>query len=117
MEGGCALLALALHQCFGGTLVTIGRPTPLGVVDHVVLELTTTGQTLYLDYDGLQTRDEMTAKVAFEWRMASVSWGCFDPHALNTAGVEWDEGNVEQLATFLTVSLASTHALANVLSA
>lgn len=87
LEGGCALLAVALQKWVGGRLVTVGRETCEGVVDHVVLQVDLQGGPCFMDYDGVQTRQALEDKVCKEWRFEAVSWGDFDAAMLEQAGV------------------------------
>lgn len=66
MEGGCAFLAQALMPILGPnhSLVMTGRMWEDGVLDHMVIK-TPCGN--YIDYDGLQTQEELVNKVREEW--------------------------------------------------
>lgn len=101
LEGGCAILAAALQECIGGRLVTVGRQTLHGIVDHVVLQTVIADDTYFVDYDGVQSCRAMEQKVCREGQFTSVAWGLYDPIALERAGVPLCSQRSKTLATLL----------------
>lgn len=106
MEGGCALLGEALVTLIpDADLKVIGRPTEHGVYDHVVVVLKEDGETLCIDYDGIQTLDELIEKVRNEWFVQDVEFANFDKALLDDFGVRWLAHSVDGFRSFLSREL------------
>lgn len=73
LAGGCGLLAHALARLIpGGELVVVGR-LDVGIPDHLVYRFEEDGVAVYIDYNGVQTKQEVIAACREECHTASIS--------------------------------------------
>lgn len=73
-DGGCFIFARALEMWLGGCLAVLLRKEFLNeqTFDHVVLSLKSTHQPLYVDADGVATRDTLLERWRIRERLANV---------------------------------------------
>lgn len=106
MAGGCGLLASALRRVIGaGSLVTVGRQTPTGVHDHVVMRLDFDKVSVFVDYDGVQNAEELVVKMESELSEGPIMFGTPNYGELESWGVIHEGQPVCQLARLLTSKL------------
>lgn len=106
LSGRCMLLALALRQALQvGQLMMVGRRLPGGhIVDHMVLAVAIDDEQWLIDGDGLQTTDQMRAKLTREFGIRPVGTGYVNWLAIHEAGLKAAEEDVDSLANMLVAA-------------
>lgn len=99
MSGGCVMLAEALNRLIPESqLKVIGRAA---VPDHVVVELEEDGVRYYLDYDGLQTEDELVEKMLVEVHGGPVVIRPYDRTLIEQWDMDWQKDDLPGFQNFL----------------
>jgi hypothetical protein len=105
MAGGCSLLAESLQRLMPDSqLKVIGRIDD-GIIDHVVLMVSDFGEDIFIDYDGVQTLDEMITKMQQECFSSNIRIADFNKLAPAECEVRWLQHSVPAFTDFLSSKL------------
>lgn len=105
MAGGCSLLAESLQRLMPDSQLKVVGRIDDGILDHVVLMVSDFGEDIFIDYDGVQTQDEMITKMQQECFSPNIRIADFDELAPAECEVRWLQHSVPAFTDFLSSKL------------
>lgn len=101
LSGGCGLLAHTLERLLpGGDLIVVGR-LAVGIPDHLVYRIEEYGEPIYIDYNGLQTEQEIIQASRDECRTSDISMAPLselEASGVDVSNLYWQTDNAAMLA-------------------
>jgi hypothetical protein len=105
MAGGCSLLAESLQRLMPDSQLKVVGRIDDGILDHVVLMVSDFGEDIFIDYDGVQTLDEMITKMQQECFSPNIRIADCDEMAPAECDVRWLQHSVPAFTDFLSSKL------------